>query len=44
MSNKSKLTRNIHKMPEYVFSALEQRSLMDAYNDRPAYQQNDYIG
>ncbi len=44
MSDKSKLKRELHKMPEFVLSALEHSSLMDAYNSRPAYQQNDYIG
>lgn len=31
-------------MPEFVRNALVQRGLMAAYRDRPAYQQNDYIG
>jgi uncharacterized protein YdeI (YjbR/CyaY-like superfamily) len=31
-------------MPEFVRKALEDRSLMSAYLQRPAYQQNDYIG
>lgn len=31
-------------MPEFVRPALIQRELMDAYRNRPAYQQNDYIG
>jgi uncharacterized protein YdeI (YjbR/CyaY-like superfamily) len=31
-------------MPLYVKEALQQRNLMDAYRERPAYQQNDYIG
>ena len=31
-------------MPDYVRLALEQRGLMDDYESRPAYQQNDYIG
>jgi uncharacterized protein YdeI (YjbR/CyaY-like superfamily) len=31
-------------MPEFVRAALEDRSLMSAYLQRPAYQQNDYIG
>ena len=44
MPNKSKLQRDLHKMPESVLAALEARSLMDDYKQRPAYQQNDYIG
>ena len=38
------LTRTRHKMPYYVRNALTERKLMDAYHERPDYQQNDYIG
>ncbi len=31
-------------MPEFVFEALHARGLMAAYEARPPYQQNDYIG
>lgn len=31
-------------MPDFVKRALEERGLMKAYKERPAYQQNDYIG
>ncbi|MCI0661384.1 MAG: YdeI/OmpD-associated family protein [Acidobacteria bacterium] len=31
-------------MPEFVRTALEDRNLMEAYLQRPAYQRNDYIG
>ena len=31
-------------MPDFIRDALIQRGLMDAYRERPAYQQNDYIG
>jgi uncharacterized protein YdeI (YjbR/CyaY-like superfamily) len=31
-------------MPEYMREALEARGLMEAYNTRPPYQRNDYIG
>jgi len=31
-------------MPSFVREALEERSLMAAYRERPAYQQNDYLG
>ncbi|MCA9193402.1 MAG: YdeI/OmpD-associated family protein [Planctomycetales bacterium] len=44
MNNKSNLEREIQEMPEFVRIALQQRSLMVAYDARPAYQQNDYIG
>ena len=40
----SKLTRPIYPMPAFVKQALEGRGLMDEYIERPAYQQNDYIG
>ena len=43
-SDRSKLKRPIHKMPESVREALETRGLMQAYEQRPAYQRNDYIG
>lgn len=38
------LKRSIHPMPDFIRDALLARELMDAYHDRPAYQQNDYIG
>jgi uncharacterized protein YdeI (YjbR/CyaY-like superfamily) len=41
---KSQLKRPRHAMPSFVNQALEERGLMDAYKERPAYQQNDYIG
>lgn len=31
-------------MPDFVLEALEKSKLFDAYRERPAYQQNDYIG
>lgn len=40
----SRLTREIHEMPDDVARALRARGLAEAYNDRPAYQQNDYVG
>ena len=30
-------------MPGFVRKALEKRNLVDAFRDRPAYQQNDYL-
>lgn len=38
------LTRILLKMPDYIRDALTERKLMDAYYERPDYQQNDYIG
>jgi uncharacterized protein YdeI (YjbR/CyaY-like superfamily) len=40
----SRLTRAIHEMPDDVRQAIEGRCLMAAYRQRPAYQQNDYVG
>jgi uncharacterized protein YdeI (YjbR/CyaY-like superfamily) len=40
----SNLKRPRYPMPDYVKDALTQRGLMQAYRERPAYQQNDYIG
>lgn len=38
------LTRTRNPMPNYIREALTERNLMDAYHERPDYQQNDYIG
>ena len=38
------MKRPRHPMPGYVRQALEERSLLEAYRERPAYQRNDYIG
>lgn len=44
MNNASRLTRDLNPMPDHVRQALESRDLMAAYNERPAYQRNDYLG
>lgn len=31
-------------MPDFVADAITKNGLMDSYQSRPAYQQNDYIG
>jgi uncharacterized protein YdeI (YjbR/CyaY-like superfamily) len=31
-------------MPDFVKEALLESDLFDAYKNRPAYQQNDYLG
>ena len=33
-----------YPMPDFIRKALDSRGLMDAYNARPPYQRNDYIG
>jgi uncharacterized protein YdeI (YjbR/CyaY-like superfamily) len=40
----SRMKREIHPMPEDIRAVLQQRGLGAAYDARPAYQQNDYIG
>lgn len=40
----SRLTRARHVMPDDIRRALERRGLLEAYHQRPAYQQNDYLG
>ena len=42
--NFSNLKRPRHPMPDFVRDALNESGLMDDYQKRPAYQQNDYIG
>ena len=38
------LRRQRHPMPDFVKKALDESGLFSAYKERPAYQQNDYIG
>jgi hypothetical protein len=40
----SHLKRPRYPMPVFVQRALEERGLTAAYEERPAYQQNDYVG
>ena len=44
MTDFSRLKRPRHMMPDYVRRALAERGLTIAYAQRPAYQQNDYVG
>ena len=39
-----RLKRPRYPMPEYIKRELEEAGLMEAYGQRPPYQQNDYIG
>lgn len=43
-SDFSNLERPRHPMPDFVKTVLEEQGLMNDYEERPAYQQNDYIG
>lgn len=38
------LKRASYPMPSFIRTELLERTLMEAYRARPAYQQNDYIG
>jgi uncharacterized protein YdeI (YjbR/CyaY-like superfamily) len=38
------LKRQRYSMPEDIKQALEEHGLMPAYQARPDYQQNDYLG
>ena len=40
----SRLKRAVHPMPAFVHAALRSDGLMAAYEGRPPYQRNDYIG
>jgi hypothetical protein len=44
MTDNSNLKREIQPMPDDIREALEQRDLIQAYEARPAYQRNDYLG
>jgi len=44
MDRKNTLKRPVYPMPDFVLVALEENKLFDAYEDRPPYQRNDYIG
>ena len=40
----SRLKRVQHPMPAFIRKALTERRLFQAYQSRPPYQRNDYIG
>lgn len=44
MTQPSRLKRAIHLMPDYIRSALSAKRLTAAYEARPPYQRNDYLG
>ena len=44
VTRNSRLTRALNPMPDDVRDALEKRGLMEAYQARPPYQRNDYLG
>lgn len=40
----TRLTRALNPMPDTIHAALTERGLMTAYEARPDYQRNDYLG
>lgn len=42
--NITHLKRELQPMPEEIAERLNCEKLMDAYHQRPPYQQNDYLG
>lgn len=44
IEKKTTLKRAKNPMPAYIKTALDEHHLMDAYQMRPPYQQNDYLG
>lgn len=43
MNDTSRLTRDLQPMPDDIREALTSCSLVAAYEERPAYQRNDYL-
>lgn len=44
MEKPSRLKRELHPMPDFIREALAAKKLTAAYEARPPYQRNDYIG
>lgn len=44
VQGKNKLKRKVHTIPDFVEKELKQKKLLKAYEQRPDYQRNDYIG
>lgn len=44
MTTSSRMTREPYPMPEAIRAALAEKNLTAAYEARPPYQRNDYIG
>ena len=43
-NNPKPISKNTHPMPDYILKALMNSQLLEAYQERPYYQRNDYIG
>ena len=44
MEKPSHMKRERHPMPDFIREALAEKGLTDAYDARPPYQRNDYVG
>ena len=44
MADDRRLKRPRHPMPDFILQALTDHGVLEDYQARPAYQQNDYIG
>ncbi len=44
MPDDRKPKRPRHPMPDFILQALTEHDVLEDYQARPAYQQNDYIG
>ncbi len=44
MEQQSRMKRERYPMPDFIREALSARGLAAAYDARPPYQRNDYIG
>lgn len=44
MENSTRTKRERHLMPDFIRDALDAKKLTAAYDARPPYQRNDYIG
>nr|WP_319564481.1 YdeI/OmpD-associated family protein [uncultured Rhodoferax sp.] len=44
MTSSSRMTREPYPMPEAIRAAMAEKNLTAAYEVRPPYQRNDYIG
>lgn len=42
--NATRLKRPVYPMPDFVLEALKSKRLVAAYDARPPYQRNDYVG
>jgi uncharacterized protein YdeI (YjbR/CyaY-like superfamily) len=43
-ARKSTLKRPVYPMPAFIAEALREHKVLEAYEARPPYQRNDYVG